>query len=74
MRDLAIWFAGAFTGVVIFASLTGMFSAPTPEELQREFDAHRTCMQTAGKTRCTMTVEDFVRYYELQELLDIPQR
>ena len=47
---------------------------PTLEEMEIEFDAMRMCMQTAGKTRCHMTIEDFIRYHELKELLNEPDQ
>ncbi len=51
-------------------------SAQPPETnttMQIEYDSMRLCMQTAGKTGCRMTIPDFIRYYELQQRLDIPQ-
>jgi len=43
---------------------------PTRAELQREFDAYRACMQSAGQMRCSMQPSDFVRYYEIMYQLE----
>lgn len=37
---------------------------------EQEFEAYRLCMQSASTTRCTMTPQDFVRYYELKYQLE----
>ena len=34
--------------------------------MQREYDADRLCMESAGLTRCHMDPLDFVRYYDLK--------
>lgn len=39
------------------------------QDLERRVDAYRMCMQSAGTTRCRMTPEDFVDYYDLQHRL-----
>ncbi len=47
---------------------------PDIEADQRELTAYRHCMQSAGKTRCQMTPQDFVRYYELKYQLEIEEQ
>lgn len=38
--------------------------------VEQEYQAYRHCLQSAGQMQCRMTPQDFVRYYELKELLD----
>ncbi len=66
MNNSVSWFlTGILTGFSIFGAIAQM-QAPTREELQRELDAYRVCMASAGTTRCSMQPEDFVRYYEIE--------
>jgi hypothetical protein len=66
MRNFAFMLAGALIGTAF-----AMFmQKPPPVDLQIEFDAYRLCMQSASKTRCRMTPEDFVRYYQIKRILD----
>ncbi len=66
IRNLTFMLAGALMGTAV-----AMFMmTPPPVDLQIEYDAYRLCMQTAGKTRCKMTAQDFIRYYEIQRILE----
>ena len=58
--------AGALMGTAVALFMY----KPPPVDLQVEFDGYRLCMQTAGKTRCKMTAQDFIRYYEIQRILN----
>ena len=68
IRDLTFMLAGALMGTAV--ALFMQSPPATAADLQIEFDAYRTCMQSAGKTRCQMTPADFVRYYEIKRILD----
>jgi hypothetical protein len=65
-RDLTFMLAGALMGT----AMTLFMYTPPAVDLQIEFDAYRLCMQSASKTRCRMTPEDFVRYYQIKRILD----
>ncbi len=71
MKD-KLWFVLFWLTAAAFAfhEYTDHFNAPTQAELQGEYDAYRLCMQSAGKTRCKMTTQDFIRYYELKYKLE----
>lgn len=43
------------------------------EALQLEYDAYRACMQSAGKTGCSMQPSHFIRYYEIKRELELDQ-
>jgi hypothetical protein len=73
MKDMGTLFAGALLGICIFAATTGQLRPPTEAELQTEYDSMQMCMKLASRVGCQMTIPDFVRYYELQELLGIPE-
>ncbi len=68
-RYFAVFVLGLSLGAWVM-----VVDVPTTDELQREYEAMGACMRLAGQTRCQMTIEDFARYHELQELLDIPPR
>lgn len=70
-RDYAHLFMGMIIGGVVTA--LGVWCQDVPELTvapQDEYDAYRLCMQSAGKTRCSMTPQDFVRYYEIKRQLE----
>jgi len=67
---LAIWLATI--GGFWFGSTSPICTPDTTrEDLQTEFTAYRVCMESAGTTRCTMTPQDFVRYYKIKRTLEI---
>ena len=45
-------------------------SPMTCVEVQQDYDAYRMCMQSMGSLGCTMAVEDFARYRELERELE----
>jgi hypothetical protein len=60
---------GFVTGTLITAATIGFLLSPAlPPEL--ELEAYQLCMQSASTTRCQMTPQDFVRYYELKHQLE----
>ena len=68
------YFIGGLVGWLIVAVLVGYWvdgfmEPPTHEELQREFDAMRMCIQTGPATGCKLSVYDFERYLELRDIL-----
>lgn len=72
-RDYFNLFVGLIVGMLIQSVACLYFDvqpAPTRAELQAEYDAYRTCMQSAGTTRCQMTPDDFVRYYKIKATLE----
>lgn len=69
MKDIGMFLAGVLVGVV-FAGWMLTDPPPTRDELQLEYAAYRLCMQSASKTRCQMTPRDFVRYYEIKQILE----
>ncbi len=64
---------GIFVTALLDAYLGGYFEDPTRASLQMERDAMQACMQGAGRTGCRMEIEDFIRYYELRDLLELPK-
>lgn len=40
------------------------------DELQAELAGYDRCMQMAGRMRCSMTPQDFVRYYDIKRKLE----
>lgn len=64
--NLMLFFGGIFLGVLW--ALNPL--EPSPERAAYEYRAYRHCLQAAGEMRCQMTPQDFVRYYELQRILE----
>ncbi len=55
----------------VFILLTGCSRPPADRnQMQNEYDSYRLCMQMAARTNCTMTPQDFMRYYELKQALE----
>ena len=70
MRDII---TGIFFGILIsaiwWAGITSL-TKPTCDEMQREFDTYRVCMTQKGNAAgCRMGIEQFIRYYDLEEEL-----
>lgn len=56
-------------GIVGGSTLAYWQTHPTDKELRLEYTAYRHCMQQAST--CHMDVEDFIRYYQLKEELEL---
>ena len=72
----ALWIIVVLLALILLTGCSpnpaGIFACheETRETLEDEYEAYRLCMQTAGKTRCQMTPQDFVRYYEIKRKLE----
>ncbi len=66
-----LFYLGCFVGTVLTAfGYEFIVKAPTQEEMQREYDAYRDCIQTS---RCLMTAQDYIDYYSLKWELEQKQ-
>lgn len=63
---------GIGVGMLIAGMLSSMMALPEPscDDKQAQYDAYRLCMQTAGRSGCTMSVEDFAAYHQLKRELE----
>lgn len=61
---------GVLTGIALTVFYILMqHPADEIKEMERRIDAYRLCMESAKTTRCKMTTEDFIDYYDLKHRL-----
>ena len=53
-----------------FFVATIVHQQPTNAQLQIRFDAMNACMKNAGRFKCSMTIDDFVEYYDIKQKLE----
>ena len=64
---LIAFIVGALTGYYISTShRPGDYSHLSADELQDDIDVYRLCMQTGGRTGCTMSIDNFAVYQDLK--------
>jgi hypothetical protein len=69
MRNFSFMLAGALLGTAFAMMMQHRPMALTCDEIPNKIDDYRACMQSAGRTRCKMEVEDFAEYHGLKRQL-----
>lgn len=66
MNNVPLFFRGILTGIALTTIFIWVLHpADELEEMERRVEAYRMCMESAESTRCQMTLEDFIDYYDL---------
>jgi hypothetical protein len=71
MRNFSFMLAGALIGTAFAMFMQHRPVPATCDAVAQKIDVYRACMQSAGRTGCSMEVEDFTDFHQLKRTFEL---